>query len=166
MKKHILRSVMMFAAGAVTMAMVVYLLPPDKAQAPVVHGNDKFTMITVPAIELGETEAVFVLNHLTGVLSGAFMNVQSQKFTHRFLHNVAADFNTSSPEPKYAIVSSYAALRPSGGVQAAVGVIHIAELSTGVVISYGYPRPTNKNMGTTVPLAKLDFFQFADAVGR
>jgi len=166
MKKHILRSVMMFAAGAVTMAAVVYLLPLRQAQASVVHGNDKFTMITVPAVEAGETEAVFVLNHLTGVLTGAFMNVQNQKFTHRFLHNVAADFNTSTPEPKYAIVSSYAALRPAGGVQAAVGVIHIAELSTGMVITYGYPRPTNKNIGSTVPLARLDAFQFADAVGR
>lgn len=166
MKKHILHSVAMFAAGAVTMAVAVCLLPTGHAQAPVAHGNDKFTMITVPAVEAGETEAVFVLNHLTGVLTGAFMNVQNQKFTHRFMHNVAADFNTRSPEPKYAIVSAYAALRPAGGVQAAVGVIHIAELSTGVVISYGFPRPTNKNVGTTVPLAKLDFFQFADAVGQ
>ena len=167
MKKHILRSAMTFAAGALAMAAVAYLLPQKSAQAPMAHGNDKFTMVTVPAIEIGETEAVFVLNHLTGVLTGAFMNVQTQTFTHRFVHNVAADFNTgSTPEPKYAIVSSYAALRPAGGVQAAVGVIHIAELSSGVVISYGYPRPTNKNVGTTMALAKLAFFQFADSVGQ
>ena len=167
MKKHILRSAMTFAAGALTMAAVAYLLPPKAAQAPVSHGNDKFTMVTVPAIEIGETEAVFVLNHLTGVLTGAFMNVQSQTYTQRFVHNVAFDFNTgSNPEPKYAIVSSYAALRPAGGVQAAVGIIHIAELSSGMVVSYGYPRPTNKNAGTTMELAKLGYFQFADAVGQ
>ena len=167
MKKHILRSAMTFAAGALTMAAVAYLLPAKSAKAPVANGNDKFTMVTVPAVEIGDTEAVFVLNHLTGVLTGAYYNVQNNKYTHRFVHNVAVDFNTgANPEPKYAIVSSYAALRTQGGIQPAVGVIHIAELSSGLVISYGLPRPTNKNQNATMELGKLGYFQFAEAVGQ
>lgn len=167
MKKHILRSAVMFASGALSMAAVAYLLPQQPAQAPVAHGNDKFTMVTVPAIEVGETEAVFVLNHLTGVLTGAYMNVQTQKFAQLYLHNVAADFNTgATPEPKYAIVSAPAALRPAGGVQAAFGVIYVAELSSGGVVAYGFPRPTNRNLGTTMELVKLDYFKFADSVGQ
>ena len=150
------------------MAAVTSLLPPKSAQAPVALGNDKFSMVTVPATELGDPEAVFVLNHLTGVLTGAFFSSQTQAYTQRYVHNVAADFNTgSNPEPKYAIVSCYVPqLRASGGVQPASGLIHVAELSSGLVITYGYARPSGKNVGTTMALAKLAYFQFAEAVGQ
>ncbi len=166
MKTQILRSAMMFAAGVLTMAAVACLIPQQSAQAPVAHGNDKFTMVTVPAIEVGETEAVFVLNHLTGQLTGAYLNVQTTKFSQLYLHNVAADFNVgATPEPKYAIVSAPAALRPAGGVQPAYGIIYVAELSSGGVVAYGFARPTNRNVGTTMELVKLDYFKFADSVG-
>lgn len=166
MKKHILRSAMTFAAGVMTMAAVAYLLPQQPAQAPVASGNDKFTMVTVPLVETGNIEAVFVLNHLTGVLAGGVLNEQTSKFAYRYLHNVAADFGAAAKEPKYAIVTGPANLRSGGGVQPAYGIIYVAELSSGAVIAYGFPRPSSRNAGTTMALAKLDFFPFAESVGQ
>ena len=70
MKNHILRSAMMFAAGAFVMGVAVWFWPQPEVKAAVANGNDKFTMVTVPLVETGELEAVFTLNHLTGVLTG------------------------------------------------------------------------------------------------
>lgn len=167
MKNHILRSTMMFAAGAFVMGAATYFWPQPEIKASVANGNDKFTMVTVPLMETGEIEGVFVLNHLTGQLTGGAIHAQSGKFGYSYMHNVAADFQTSkkTPEPKYAIVSGTANLQSSGGVQPAFGVIYIGELSSGAVIAYGFPRPTNRNAGSAMPLVKLDFFKFADSVG-
>lgn len=167
MKTSALRSVAAFCAGAVMMAAVMTILPRQQAQAPVANGNDKFSMITVPLQETGVPEGVFVLNNLTGMLVGSALNESTSRFSISYMHNVAADFQTgNTPDPRYAIVTGPANLRNSGGVQPAFGVIYVAELSSGRVIAYGFPRPTNRNMGSTNPLVILDAFQFAEAVGR
>ncbi|MFO0977454.1 MAG: hypothetical protein U0996_13720 [Planctomycetaceae bacterium] len=167
MKKSILRSGALFLAGAFAMAAVYTVVPQRTAQAPVANGNDKFSMVTVPILETFNQEAVFVLNNLTGDLVGSVINEQTGKFSHRYFHKVAADFNTgNTPEPKYAIVTGPVNLRGSGGVQPAYGVIYVAELSSGAVIAYAFNRPTNRNAGSTMELAKLDFFQFAESVGK
>lgn len=166
MKKHILRSAMTFAAGALVMSAVFYLIPGKTAQAPVVSENDKFSMVTVPMVETGQIEGVFVLNHLTGVLAGGVLNEQTSTFTHKYLHNVAADFQSVAKSPKYAIVTGPLAISGAGNVAPAYGVIYIAELSSGAVIAYVLPRPSNRNGGEILPLRKLDFFQFAESVGR
>ena len=167
MKKHILRSATMFTVGALTMAAIAYLLPPNPVRAEVASGNDKFTMVTVQMVEGQAIQGVFVLNHLTGVLAGGVLNEQDLRFNYKYLHNVAADFQTgATAEPKYAIVSGPANLRSGGGNQVAYGVIYVAELSSGAVIAYTFPRPSNRNINTTMPLAKLDFFKFAESVGQ
>jgi hypothetical protein len=168
MKNHILRSAMMFAAGALVMGAAAYFWPQPAIKAEVANGNDKFTMVTVPLVETRELEAVFVLNHLTGVLSGSAINVQTGKFGYSFLHNVAADFQASSktPEPKYAIVSGPANLRSTGGGQPAFGVIYVGELSSGGVIAYGFQRPNTRNVGSVLPLIKLDYFKFSESIGQ
>ncbi|MCX7388865.1 MAG: hypothetical protein NTX48_19545 [Planctomycetales bacterium] len=168
MKSHILRSALMFATGVFVMGAVAYFWPQTLLKADAPNGNDKFTMITVKLLEGGELEGVFVLNHLTGVLTGAAINTQTGKFGYKYLHNVAADFQTSTktPEPKYAIVTGTAALRTTGGVQPSWGVIYVGELSSGAVIAYGFPRPTSRNSGTVLQLVKLDFFPFAESVGQ
>lgn len=168
MKNHILRSAMLFAAGAFVMGAAAYFWPQPEIKAAVANGNDKFTMCTVPLSEVGEVEAVFVLNHLTGVITGGAIYIQTGKFGYRFLHNVAADFQTSvkTPEPKYAIVSGTANLRDTGGVQPAFGVIYVGELSSGAVIAYGFARPNSRNVGAVIPLVKLDYFKFSESVGQ
>ncbi len=167
MKTQFLRSVGIFCAGVVATAAALTVLPQRQAQAPVANGNDKFSMITVPLQETGVPEGVFVLNNLTGMLVGGAINESTSKFAYRYVHNVAADSQTgNTPDPRYAIVTGPANLRSSGGVQPAFGIIYVAELSSGRVIAYGFPRPTNRNVGSTNPLVILDFFQFAEGVGQ
>ncbi len=168
MKSHILRSTMMFAAGVFVLGAAAFFWPQPEIKADAPNGNDKFTMITVQLFEGGELEGVFVLNHLTGVLTGSAINTQTGKFGYSYLHNVAADFQTSvkTPEPKYAIVTGTANLRTTGGVQPSLGVIYIGELSSGGVIAYGFPRPTSRNAGTVMQLVKLDYFKFSESVGQ
>ncbi|HQZ64521.1 MAG TPA: hypothetical protein PLY87_05575 [Planctomycetaceae bacterium] len=168
MKNHILRSAMVFAAGALVMGAATCFWPQPEIKAAVANGNDKFTMVTVPLIETGENEAVFVLNHLTGALTGGVINIQTGKFGYKYVHNVAADFQTAAktPEPKYAIVAAPVNLQASGGIQPAWGVIYVGELSSGAVIAYGFPRPTSRNAGSIMTLVKLDFFQFSESVGQ
>ena len=167
MKRHFFWSTMMFAAGVVVTAAVAFVVPQDSVTASVANGNDKFTMVTVQLSEVVPVEGVFVLNHLTGVLAGGALNEQNNLFDYKYLHNVAADFQTSATaSPKYAIVSAPVNLRRTGGIQVGYGVIYIGELTSGAVIAYTFPRPTNQNAGTTMPLIKLDFFKFADSVGQ
>lgn len=167
MKQHILRSATMFTAGALMMALVAYAIPQNPAKGAVANGNDKFTMVTVQLSEAVPVEGVFVLNHLTGVLAGGALNEQDNRFDYKYLHNVAADFQTgATAEPKYAIVSAPCNLRRAGGLQVGYGVIYIGELSSGAVIAYTFPRPSNQNIGTTMPLVKLDYFKFAESVGQ
>lgn len=168
MKNHILRSAMVFAAGALVMGAATYFWPQPEIKAAMANGNDKFTMVTVPLIETGELEGVFVLNHLTGVLTGSVINVRTGAFGYSYLHNVAADFQTAAktPEPKYAIVSGTANMPSVGGVQPAWGMIYVGELSSGGVIAYAFPRPNPRNVGTVMTLKKMDFFKFSESVGQ
>jgi len=161
------RSLVVFAAGVLCAAAVLHLRHEKPALAQVAHGNDKFSMVTVP-IAPGEGDAVFVLNHLTGVLRGAALNNSTGTFTHHFLHNVAADFQTAlgTTEPKYAIVSSQANLRSSGALQPAQGVLYIGELSSGAVIAYTFQMPRGRGVPAPFDITKLDFFKFAESVGQ
>lgn len=161
------RSIVLMGIGALLSAVVLQALPQREIKASVALGNDKFSMCTVP-IAPGEGDAVFVLNHLTGVLRGAALNNTTGTFTHHYLRNVAADFQSAAvtPDPKFAIVSSTANLRGSGRVQPANGVLYIGELSSGAVISYTFQMPRGNGVAAPMEVIRGDAFLFAEAVGR
>ncbi|MEQ9411007.1 MAG: hypothetical protein RIK87_25070 [Fuerstiella sp.] len=158
--------VVTLALGVVLGAALMTLKPQQPLKASSAHGNDKFSMCTVP-VTIGESDAVFVLDHLTGVLRGGFLNVQTGGFSHTFLRNVALDFqvNPATPEPKYAIVSGPANLRTSGGNQPANGVLYIGELTSGAVIAYGFAQPRGRGVPAPLEVVRLDAFTFREAVG-
>ena len=108
------------ALGVILGISFIALKPYQPVKASAANGNDKFSMCTC-RVASGESEAVFVLDHLTGVLSGGFLNSQSNSFSHRYLRTVSQDFqlNPATPEPKYSMVSGDAQLRTSGGLQPA-----------------------------------------------
>lgn len=170
MIRSIPRSAIPFVCGVLLTAAAgsLFFTPVRQAQGQVAHGNDKFSMVTVPISAGNENNAVFVLNHLTGVLRGAALNNATGTFTHHYVHNVAADFQSAvaTPEPKYAIVSSFATFQSSGNAQPANGVIYIGELSSGAVIAYGFALPRGRGQAAPVGMTKLDYFQFSEAIGR
>ncbi len=159
------RSAILFFAGALVSAGAMQLLPQQTLNASVAHGNDKFSMVTVP-IAPGEGDAVFVLNHLTGDLTGAVLTNSAGTFTHYYFRKVAADFQTvlAVPDPKYAIVSSQANLRSGSGLQPANGVIYVGELSSGMVFAYTFQMPRGRGAAAPLELVPMGSFPFAAGV--
>lgn len=149
-------------------AGAMLLKPQEPLKAASANSNDKFSMTTVPVTNLADTEAVFILDHLTGVLRGGVYSSQTGGFSHTYLHNVAADFqlNPATPEPKYSIVGGPATMRASGGTLPANGIIYVAELTSGGVLAYGFAAPTRRGGAAPLPLIRLDGFSFREAAGR
>ncbi|MFN8705277.1 MAG: hypothetical protein ACK526_18560 [Planctomyces sp.] len=166
MKKSFGRASIIFAIGVIVGGSFIYSLPQQSIRASVASGNDKFTMVTVP-VSIGETEAVFVLNHLTGILSGAVLSNSTGAFNFRYVHDVASDFKAggAGAEPKYAIVSAPANLRSAGGMQPANGVIFIGELSSGAVIAYTFAMPRGRGADAPIAVTKGPYFRFAEPSG-
>lgn len=161
-------SLLMLALGVVLGAGAMMVVPQAPLKAASSNSNDKFSMTTVPVTtNLIDTEAVFVLDHLTGVLRGGVLNQQTGGFATTYLHNVAADFqiNPATPEPKYSIVGGPATMRAAGGNLPASGVIYVAELTSGGVLAYGFAAPGRRGGGAPLPLVRLDGFSFREAIG-
>ena len=150
-----------FVAGAVTVAV----WPQQRLTASSANTSDKFSMVTVPVEGIADTEAVFILNHLTGILRGGRLNNQSGRFTHQYVHNVAADFQVRETQrnPEYCIVSGPAQLNAVGN-QPSRGAIYIAEKNSGAVIAYGFAMPRGPGVAAPMPLMKIDFFNFREGI--
>lgn len=156
-----------FALGAMVGAATLAILPSNELKAVSANSNDKFSMATVTvSTGIEDTEAIFILDHLTGLLRGGFMNPNGQ-FAYTYFYNVAGDFqiNPATPEPKYCIVAGRSALRSAGGSQPANGVVYVAELTSGNVIAYGFPAPRGRGSAAPIPMIRLDGFGFREAVG-
>lgn len=156
-----------FALGAMVGAATLAILPDNELKASSANSNDKFSMATVPTTSaFGDTEAIFILDHLTGLLRGGMIN-QTGQFSYTYFYNVAGDFqiNPATPEPKYSIVGGQAALRGAGGNQPANGVLYVAELTSGNVIAYGFQAPRGRGTAAPIPMIRLDGFGFREAVG-
>lgn len=164
--KKLAHSLLMLGLGVAIGLGAMLVQRPEPLKAGNAHGNDKFSMCTVP-ISPRESEAVFVLDHLTGVLRGGWVNGQAGTFTHTYLRNVAADFNLNpaTPEPKYAIVSGGANVQAGGRTQVANGVIYVGELTSGTVVAYGFAMPTGRGSAVPLELVRIGGFSFREAVG-
>ena len=154
--------------GLVLGAAVIWHWPQEEVGAATAMGNDLFSMVTVPIEGANISEAVFVLDHLNGILRGGYLNDQRGVFSHSYIHNVGADFQVrpGAKEPKYAIAAGSANLASSGGNQPARGIIYVAEKSSGAVVAYGLPMPRGPGANAPAQLIRLDGFSFREAVGR
>jgi len=155
-----------FALGVILGAGMMLLRPSQPVQASSANSNDKFSMTTVPATNsFGDTEIVFILDHLTGLLRGGLLSTQTGKFGFIYEHNVAAEFNLNpaTPEPKYSLVGGPVTLRSSGGVTPANGVVYVAELTSGTVVAYGFQAPRGNGVNGVIPLVPIDAFPFREA---
>lgn len=152
-----------FSVGALT----TMLTTPSDLQAASASGNDKFSMATVPTELPNISEAVFVLDHLTGNLRGGVLSDQTGKFAFTYFRNVAADFqvNPATPDPKYAIVAGPMDARGAGGAQPAKGVVFVGELTSGSVIAYGFAQPRGRGSAVPLELVPLDRLVYREAVG-
>ncbi len=151
--------------GFVAGAAAVWLWPQRPVAAGTANTADKFSMVTVPVEGIADTEAVFILDHLTGILRGGRLNNQTGKFAHQYVHNVAADFQVAVGQrnPEYCIVSGPVQLI-SRGNQPSKGAIYIAEKNSGAVIAYGFALPRGRGVPVPMSLTKIDFFNFREGI--
>lgn len=167
MNRQIVKVFSVFTVGLLVGATALSLMPSEELKAISANSNDKFSMTTVPVTtSFEDTEAIFILDHLTGLMRGGMLS-QTGAFSYTFFYNVAGDFNINpaTPEPKYSIVAGRVAMRTSGGSQPANGVVYVAELTSGNVIAYGFQVPRGRGSATPIPMVRLDGFGFREAVG-
>ena len=150
-------------AGVVLGLVIAALWPQRSLTAATSDRNDKFGMCTIYVAE--NLEAVFVLDFLTGRLTGACLGKQgNQGFVQSFIADVAADLQVKSGKPQYAMVPGLAQIRAQPGQQPAASVIYVAELTTGKVGCYGIPfRLPNTKNPIPIKLISIDSFPFREA---
>ncbi|WP_437191036.1 hypothetical protein [Planctomicrobium sp. SH527] len=131
-------------AGTLLGMAITYYCPAEPAHASTASAGERFAMATCDTIALN-SEAVFVLDMVTGRLIGAGYSTLVGGFTHSWARNLAADFRVTT-KAQYVMVSGRANLQQTGtaGAQPGSGVIYIGEMTSGLVNMYGfyYPQST------------------------
>lgn len=145
-------------AGVLLGLVVSFYWPREQALAETVDRSDKIAMVTVNT-QVGETDAVFLLDFVTGRLIGKAFNTQSG-FNQTYFANLASDFQVGA-DAEYTIVSGRASL-PAGAAPLASGCIYVAELNSGKVIMYGFPYANGLGMHPPRELVRVDGFKFRD----
>jgi hypothetical protein len=152
------------AVGVAAGLCISYFWPHEPALAVTTDRDSKFAMATIALTPIDTVEGIFVLDFLTGQLTGAVLNNKMGKFMTQYSRNIAVDFQVDpKAEPHYAIVSGLANLPSGRGVNPATGVIYIGELTSGKVICYSFPVRVATQPQVS-PLTPIDFFQFREPV--
>jgi hypothetical protein len=138
--------------------------PAEPVQAMATDRSDRFAITTVD-VGPGMPDAVFVLDFLTGRLTGALMNSQSGVFTNFYFRNVATDFIVDpNAKAKYAMIPGVGILNAGQGVQSATGVLYIGELTSGKLVAYRFPyRNQPEPIADVFPLQPFAFYSFREA---
>ena len=159
------------AAGIVLGIVGSSLWPTQQAYSVTVDRDSKESRFAMTTVEIMDStlsgnglEGVFVLDFLTGRLTGGILNGQQGAFQHSYRHNVARDFKIDAKtEPRFAIVTGVANLRGRNGGTPAAGIIYVAELTSGKVAAYAIPyRNVSRGAGKlqAAELRLVDMFTF------
>ncbi len=145
-------------AGVAIGAGLSWSLQGQTARAFTSDRNDKFAVTT--ALTGPTTEAVFVLDFLTGQVRGFALDRNASQFMWVYTRSVAQDFGVDPNKPaRYSIVSGLAQRPGRGGAAFAPSYIYVAELSTGRVQAYAIPYRTQRGSTPTqlIPVPNLQF---------
>jgi uncharacterized protein (DUF2164 family) len=147
------------AAGVVLGLVVATYWPAEPAQATAVDRTKKIALVSVPTT-VGNSDAVFLLDFVTGRLMGAAYNTQIGTFNQKYYRNISEDFKVSG-NAEYAIVPAHVVIpQTGGGATPAGGGIYVAELTTGKVAMYGFPFNETPGRQGVMPLVLVDGFEF------
>jgi hypothetical protein len=147
---------------------IAYYWPHEPVRADQSDRNDKFGMTSVAASTaiagLPGTEAIFILDFVTGRLQGFYLAPNVARFTQSFYRDVANDLKLDekgAAQPVYAFIGGQGQVVGNGGTYGA-GIVYVAELTTGSLVAYGFPF-TAQNQGVPaqqmIPIDKAQFRQ-------
>ncbi len=147
---------------------ISYFWPSEVAVASTDRDSGgKFAIITCEAQALSPSpDIVFVLDFLTGRLTGASIDIQTGKFSQYYQRNIAADFNLSpEAQAKYIITNGQLNLTGRGSALPAKDGIFIAELTSGLVNCYSFVYNQNaRGGGALMPIVPQAQFSFRQAM--
>lgn len=150
--------------GLIAGLCVATIWPHEPLSAETADRNDKFALITVP-LSL-EAEAVFVLDFLTGRLTGAALNRTrtGTSFINFYYRNLAEDFKVGAAgEPYYGVASGRAEIQSRGTAQWGTHAVYVAEMTSGQVGAYAVPYRIAQTPTPPVPLVPIGNFPFREA---
>lgn len=143
---------------------LVWAWPTQHASAFTSDRNDKFAVTT--ALTGPTSEAVFVLDFLTGQVRGFALDRTASQYMWVYSRSVAQDFGVDPNKPaRYALVSGMAQATGRGGAAFAPSYLYVAELSSGRVQAYAIPYRTQRG-STPIQLIPVPNLQFAFAEPR
>ena len=135
-------------------------------QFAVVHAmtsqaDESFAACTVP-LSVG-SEGFFILDFLTGDLSGGVINPATSTFGASFRHNVLDDLGFQSGKvknPKFLLVAGQVEMRRSR-TPMAPAVLYVTDCTSGATAAYGIPYSNQRVVvgGVASPLILLDVAQ-------
>lgn len=150
--------------GLVAGISIATIWPHEPVSAETTDRNEKFGLITVPVTV--DAEAVFVIDYLTGRLTGAMLQRTrgGTSFVNFYFRNLAEDFKVgASGQPYYAISTGFAEIPNSGGNQWGRSAVYVAELTSGKVGAYAVPFRIGQTPQPPVPLIPIGSFPFREA---
>jgi hypothetical protein len=157
------RRMVWLLTGVIAGLGLAALWPAEPVHAIATDRADRFAVCTVE-VGPGTPDAVFVLDFLTGRLTGAMLNPTSGIFTNFYFRNVAADFIIDpNAKAKYAMIPGAGFLNAGGGITTANGVLYIGELSSGKVVAYRFPyRNSRVVIEEIMPLDPFAYYMFRE----
>lgn len=142
------------------LAVAVYW-PAEELHAHAVDRASKIALVSAETTP-GNSDAIFIMDFVTGRLVGAAYNTQIGTFNQRYYRNVAADFKVQG-NAQYAIVPANVSIpQRGGGPTPALGGVYVAEMTSGKVALYGYGF--NETPGAQLPMQMVlvDGFPFRE----
>lgn len=159
------RMAWMLCGIVIGLAIALYW-PSEPAMAEVVDRSEKFAMCTVRT-QAGSSDAVFVLDFLTGRLVGGAYLAQTGSF-QAYARNIASDFKIDAGTPaQYTIAPAFIEVRAggtAGGGTPASGAIYVGEMNSGRVILYGFMYRSSGRPGPAIELKPLATFPFRESL--
>lgn len=120
---------------------------------------EKFSLCTAPT-QINQSDAVFVLDSVTGRLIGAVHNMQTGTFNQVWTRSVAADFGVVE-NAQYLMTSGFLRVQGSQNGTPATSGIYVAELTSGKVALYGFLM-NNRNQASASEMIPVATFPFRD----
>ncbi len=170
MRERIRDQRLAWMTGGVIIGLAIALYwPAEPAYAIAVDRAERFAMCAVPT-QTGTSEAIFVLDFVTGRLLGAAYNSQANDFTEFYIREIAGDFNVQAgSDAEYVIVPARTEFRAIAGAgqrgSPAIGSVYIGELNSGQVTLYGFMFRSAPRPGDPQPLKKVATMRFREAFG-
>lgn len=159
------RRMVWLLAGVLAGLTLAQFWPQEVLHANATDRSDNFAISTVD-VGPGFPQAVFVLDFLTGRLTGALINSQTGRFTNFYQRNIAGDFSAGK-KAKYAMIPGTGIFTSGTGATSATGVLYIGELTSGKLAAYRFVyRNSPDPIAQALPFEPADFFPFRETESK